>query len=90
MSSWNPNKDQWGGQPYEPVYQPGPQPQYGGPSYAPPPPNNGYSLDQKSPYEGGRFAPKKRINDPIFLVLFILQVSRYMTFIGQVYEPMLC
>ncbi|PSS37822.1 hypothetical protein PHLCEN_2v290 [Hermanssonia centrifuga] len=77
MSSWNPNKDQWGGQPYEPVYQPGPQPQYGGPSYAPPPPNNGYSLDQKSPYEGGRFAPKKRINDPIFLVLFILQFAGF-------------
>ena len=30
--------------------------------------------DQKTPFENGRFQPKKRINDPIFLILFILQV----------------
>ena len=38
----------------------------------------GYGGDQKSPYEGERFKPKKRINDPIFLILFIAQVSRHM------------
>lgn len=49
------------------------------PQYAPPPqppvqqqynPGGG---DSKSPYEGNRFKPQKRINDPIFLILFILQ-----------------
>ncbi len=30
---------------------------------------------EKNPYEGQRLKPKRRINDPIFLVLFIAQVS---------------
>jgi len=51
------------------------QPPYPGPTpqYAPPlqPYNNG---DVKNPYEGDRFKPKKKINDPIFLIFFILQV----------------
>jgi hypothetical protein len=78
MSNWNPNKDQWGGQ-YQPVHGGGAAPQYGGPSYAPPagPPPQTYPSDQKSPLEGGRFTPKKRIHDPIFLVLFIAQVPSY-------------
>lgn len=69
--SWNQAKPG----PYQPVYEPGPTPQYGGSSYAPPPgpPPQAYGSDQKSPYEGGRFTPKKRIHDPIFLVLFIAQ-----------------
>lgn len=49
---------------------------YGQPAYAPPsyPPND-YPTDSKSPYDGGRFAPKKKVNDPIFLILFLLSVS---------------
>lgn len=49
---------------------PGPTPDYQE-TYAPQP----FSSDLKNPYEGDRFKPKRRINDPIFLVLFILQVS---------------
>lgn len=79
-SGWSPapDKAQWGGQSYEPVYEPGPAMNYGGPSYGyggPPPPQAGYVSDSKSPYDGGRFAPKKRINDWAFLLLFIAQVS---------------
>ncbi|RPD78068.1 DUF580-domain-containing protein [Lentinus tigrinus ALCF2SS1-7] len=37
----------------------------------------GYGGDQKSPYEGERFKPKKRINDPIFLILFIAQLAGF-------------
>jgi len=33
-----------------------------------------YENDTKIPYNDGRFQPKKRINDPIFLILFILTV----------------
>ena len=73
-----PNKTQWGGQQYQPVYEPGPTPNYGGPSYGygggGPPPEQAYVSDSKSPYDGGRFAPKKRVNDWVFLVLFIAQV----------------
>ncbi len=39
--------------------------------YAPTPTQPTY--DTKSPFDGDRFRPRKRINDPIFLVLFILQ-----------------
>ena len=71
-----PDKSQWGGQPYQPVYEPGPPSNYGGPSYAygGAPPQT-YATDSKSPFDGGRFAPKKRINDWAFLLLFIAQVS---------------
>lgn len=72
------SKDQWGVQPQQGVsYGAGPNPGYS-PNYAPSPSvpyqTNGYEADQKSPYEGDRFKPKKRINDPIFLVFFVLQV----------------
>jgi hypothetical protein len=47
---------------------PGPTPPYV-------PENNSFGQgDTKDPYEGGRFKPKKKVNDPIFLVFFILQV----------------
>lgn len=49
---------------------PGPTPTY---RYAPTPTQPTYH--SKSPYEGDRFRPTKRINDPIFLVFFILQAS---------------
>ncbi|KAI0779551.1 plasma-membrane choline transporter-domain-containing protein [Fomes fomentarius] len=80
MSGWKP-----GNAPYYPVDGPAPGPT---PNYAPnyPPQGSydqpaygqgeyggGYS-DQKDPYAGERFKPKKRINDPIFLILFIAQL----------------
>ncbi|KAJ6625642.1 plasma-membrane choline transporter-domain-containing protein, partial [Mycena sp. CBHHK59/15] len=37
------------------------------------PPSQPFYSDSKSPYDGDRFKPKKRINDPIVLVLFVLQ-----------------
>lgn len=43
-------------------------------TYAPPPGPPQGEYDLKSPYEGDRFKPTKRINDPIFLILFILTV----------------
>ncbi|KAI0369721.1 DUF580-domain-containing protein [Pilatotrama ljubarskyi] len=77
MSGWNSASPHS----YQPVYgapAPGPAPVYAQ-SYAPPPPQpaygqGGYGGDYKSPYEGERFKPKKRINDPIFLILFIAQL----------------
>jgi len=56
---------------------PGPNPNYGQPApyYNPPEQPILYNGDSKDPYEGGRFKPKKTINDPVFLILFILQVK---------------
>ena len=67
MPNWNAGK---GG-----PYAPGPTPNYA-PQYAPPPgpPTDGYGGDQKSPYEGDRFRPRKRVNDPLFLIFFVAQV----------------
>ncbi|KAJ6593905.1 integral to plasma membrane protein [Mycena capillaripes] len=67
MSQW-PQQQQ---QAY-PAYAPGPTPNYAPQQYAPPP-QPFYENDMKSPYENDRFKPKKRINDPIVLVLFVLQ-----------------
>ncbi|KAJ6499296.1 plasma-membrane choline transporter-domain-containing protein [Mycena sanguinolenta] len=71
--SWQQQQQPYGQ--YQPSYQPGappgPTPQYAAPQYAPPP--EPFYGDTKSPYENGRFKPKKRINDPIVLVLFVLQ-----------------
>lgn len=30
--------------------------------------------DEKSAYQGDRFKPRKRLNDPIFLILFLIVV----------------
>ncbi|GLB37068.1 putative CTL (choline transporter-like) family protein [Lyophyllum shimeji] len=62
---------------------PGPTPNYGGGygGYAPTPQQ---PYDQKSPYEGERFKPKKRINDPIFLILFVLQFLGFAALSGIV------
>ncbi|THH15552.1 hypothetical protein EUX98_g9448 [Antrodiella citrinella] len=69
------SKDQWGSQPptgaYNPTYQPGPTPNYA------PPNEPSYAADQKSPYEGDRFKPKTRINDPLFLIFFILHFAGF-------------
>jgi len=77
MSAINPT-EQWGGQAYPqqnsaaaaPAPYPGPTPNYAQPAYVPPPAP--YAATKES-YEVERFKPKKRINDPIFLVLFVLQ-----------------
>ncbi|KAF8973281.1 plasma-membrane choline transporter-domain-containing protein [Flammula alnicola] len=61
---------------YEPsnAPYPGPNPTYGQPTYYPPETPILYDGDVKNPYDGGRFKPKKRINDPIFLIFFVLQL----------------
>lgn len=81
MANWDQNKPQWGGSGgngYQPVYHPGPTPQYAPPSepYPPAQDNGGYG-DQKSPYEGDRFKPKKKINDIFFAIFFILQFAGF-------------
>lgn len=78
MANWvDPSKGSWNNPPYQPVYEPGPTPQYaeqyGGPSYGHPPPQS-YAPDSKSAYDGGRFTPKKTVNDIFFLLFFIAQV----------------
>jgi hypothetical protein len=68
--------EQWGAQQgsYQPQYQPGPTPTYAPPPTQPPyQQQTGYG-DDKSPFEGDRFNPKTRVNDPFFLIFFILQV----------------
>lgn len=59
------------------MYQPypGPTPPYASdPNYYVNPTQPLSTGDVKDPYAGGRFKPKKKINDPIFLILFVLQV----------------
>ncbi len=53
-------------------YNPGQSQPYAQPYQAP---ENGYK-SEKGTGEYERFKPKKRINDPIFLVLFLAQVCR--------------
>ncbi|KAH8083752.1 DUF580-domain-containing protein [Cristinia sonorae] len=80
MTDWN--KDQWGGGSssagYQPVggFQPGPAANYAPPSQAHTY-GGGFTSDQKSPFEGDRFKPKTRINDPFFLIFFILSFVGY-------------
>jgi len=88
MSEWH--RDQWGTQPQQGESNknpPGPAPGYPQ-NYIPPPGpppqasyqgDAGYGIEQKSPYDGDRFKPKKRINDPIFLIFFVLQVNEQLT-----------
>ncbi|KAG1731518.1 plasma-membrane choline transporter-domain-containing protein [Suillus paluster] len=79
MADWN--KDQWGvqqGQGYPPFYVNGGEPKPGhSQPYAQPITQPQYDLqafgNQKSPFEDGRFQPKKRVNDIFFLIFFILQ-----------------
>jgi hypothetical protein len=60
---------------YNPAYIQTPSPGHSQPYYAPPPTAPPFAEEPKSPYEGNRFKPKTRINDPFFLIFFILQVS---------------
>ncbi|EPS94136.1 hypothetical protein FOMPIDRAFT_1153435 [Fomitopsis schrenkii] len=75
MPKWNAGK----GSPYAP----GPTPNYA-PQYAPPagPPTDGFGGDQKSPYEGDRFRPRKRVNDPLFLIFFVAQFFGFIALSG--------
>ncbi|KAG6830173.1 hypothetical protein H0H92_001903 [Tricholoma furcatifolium] len=66
-------------QPQQPY--PGPTPNYGGYAQQPVPSQD---YDQKSPYEGERFKPKRTINDPIFLVFFVLQFLAFAALSGIV------
>ncbi|KAG6874464.1 hypothetical protein C0995_010373 [Termitomyces sp. Mi166 len=61
---------------------PGPTPNYGGGygGFPEQPP----AYDQKSPYEGDRFKPKRTINDPLFLIFFVLQLLGYAALSGIV------
>ncbi|KAJ4487395.1 plasma-membrane choline transporter-domain-containing protein [Lentinula edodes] len=84
MSEWN--RDQWAagaapppqGYPQYPQSThnvppyPGPTPNYVQPGFTQPQTNNGGG-EYKQSYEGERFKPKKKINDPFFLVFFVLQ-----------------
>ena len=56
-----------------PDYNPGQSQPYA-PSQPPYNAQGGYGNDYKAPYEGQRFKPKKRLNDPFFLIFFIAQV----------------
>ncbi|KNZ80543.1 Protein PNS1 [Termitomyces sp. J132] len=67
---------------------PGPTPNYGSyggyiPEQPAPPP----AYDQKSPYEGERFKPNRTINDPLFLIFFVLQLLGYAALSGIVLNP---
>jgi hypothetical protein len=85
MADWN--KDQWGvqqGQGHPPFYTlsgeptPGHSQPYAQPVVQPQDDLQS-SANQKTPFEDGRFQPKKQVNDIFFLILFILQVSlRYL------------
>ncbi|KAF9452389.1 integral to plasma membrane protein [Macrolepiota fuliginosa MF-IS2] len=73
--------------PYQGTPYPGPTPNYTQ-SYPPPdaygraPPVQPYDSDAKDPYDEGRFKPKKRINDPIFLILFVATVLGFAALSG--------
>ncbi|KDQ57627.1 hypothetical protein JAAARDRAFT_130142 [Jaapia argillacea MUCL 33604] len=97
MSQWKQEPQQWGngqtGAGYAPVYAPGPSAPYA-PNQPPRAYGQGYgngasygnaaSYGEKSPYEGDRFKPKTRINDPIFLIFFILQFAGFCVLSGIV------
>ena len=70
-----PFNNQYPPQEAQPIYTQGHSQPYA-PGAPPPPEAGGYGADVKSPYEGERFKPKKRVKDPVFLVLFIAQVSQ--------------
>ncbi|KAJ8590242.1 DUF580-domain-containing protein [Rhizopogon salebrosus TDB-379] len=83
MTHWN--KDQWGAQQeegYPPFYANGggPKPGYSQPyaqTVSQPQYDPQGSETQKSPFEDGRFQPKKRVNDIFFLIFFILQFAGF-------------
>ncbi|KAF7361889.1 hypothetical protein MVEN_00533400 [Mycena venus] len=77
MSQWPQQQMPYG---YQPGAPPGPTPQYAAPQYAPP--SEPFYTDNKSPYDNGRFKPKKRVNDPIVLILFILQFLGFVVVSG--------
>ncbi|KAJ7925306.1 plasma-membrane choline transporter-domain-containing protein [Mycena leptocephala] len=79
MSQWQQQQQAYPPYEYQPGAPPGPTPQYA-PQYAPP--SEPFYNDTKSPYENDRFKPKKRINDPIVLVLFILQFLGFVALSG--------
>ncbi|KAJ7170550.1 plasma-membrane choline transporter-domain-containing protein [Mycena crocata] len=82
--SWPQQQQQYPPYEFQSGPAPGPTPQYA-PQYAPPPgPPQPFYSDTKSPYENDRFKPKKRINDPIVLVIFVLQFLGFAALSGIV------
>lgn len=69
--------EQWGAQSKlaPTAYQPGVSEPYVSPSGPPPPSGYGPTKENMDPYEGDRFKPRKRVNDPLVLLLFIAQVN---------------
>ncbi|KAJ7084392.1 DUF580-domain-containing protein [Mycena belliarum] len=83
MSNWQQQQQQYPPYQFQPGAAPGPTPQYAA-QYAPPPQPQPFYTDTKSPYENDRFRPKKKINDPIVLVLFVLQFLGFAVLSGIV------
>lgn len=90
MSQWQ--NQQWsayGGDQQQQQYYPqqgtpypGPTPNY---NQGYQPQENNYGEEFKAdPYAGERFKPKKRVNDPIFLILFLLQLAGFAALSGIV------
>lgn len=96
--NYNDTQGQWGSYPpqqggYQQMNTPQnahfPNPGHSAP-YAPPPPpqvyksgGNGYG-NEKDPYANGRFKPEKRVNDIIFLILFVGQFLGFAGLSGYV------
>lgn len=73
-------QQQWGAQPpnaaygQQPAYTPGVSQPYAQQYNPGPNVEQGYGSAEKTPHAGGRFKPENRVRDPVFLVLFWLQV----------------
>jgi hypothetical protein len=88
MSQWNQNvqqqQQQWGAYPqggYQTMPAGAPNPGYSQPYAPPPPPQQQYNMGynpEKDPYAGGRFKPKKKVNDVFFLLFFLAQVRMFL------------
>ncbi|EIM79183.1 DUF580-domain-containing protein [Stereum hirsutum FP-91666 SS1] len=59
------------------AYQPGVSEPYVPPSGPPPPSGYGPTKETMDPYEGDRFKPRKTVNDPLVLLLFIAQFAGF-------------
>lgn len=69
--------EQWGAQSKlaPTAYRPGVSEPYASPNGPPPPTGYGPTKETMDPYEGDRFRPRKRVNDPLVLLLFVAQVN---------------
>ncbi|KAF8844322.1 DUF580-domain-containing protein [Paxillus ammoniavirescens] len=84
MAHWS--RDQWGAQQAH-EHQPfvgGPTPGYSRPYAQVSQPPDGFHGNTKSPFDDGRFQPRKRVNDIFFLLFFILQLLGFAALSGIV------